>query len=148
MRLAALAGLRLSDLVSLTWDHLGEIAIIKTALKKSRGKRRKAIVPMTDELEKLLEELRTRKRKEGVNTERAERLKGLQYRDTRRTCVVTLGELGLDDAGISAITGYKLATIKQILETYMPRTEAMAARAVVARIAPASAEAEKKEQEA
>lgn len=68
LRLAALTGLRLADLVSLTWDHLGEVAIVKTALKKSRGKRRKAIVPMTDALEKLLAELRTRKRKEGVNT--------------------------------------------------------------------------------
>ena len=68
LRLAAVTGMRLADLVSLTWDHLGEVAIVKTALKKSRGKRRKAIVPMTDALEKLLEELRTRHRKEGVNT--------------------------------------------------------------------------------
>lgn len=68
LRLASLTGFRLSDLVSVTWDHLGEVAIVKTALKKSRGKRRKAIVPMTDALEKLLAELRTRKRKEGVNT--------------------------------------------------------------------------------
>ncbi|MGE0773949.1 MAG: tyrosine-type recombinase/integrase [Sphingomonadaceae bacterium] len=68
LRLAALTGLRLSDLVSLTWDHLGDVAIVKTALKKSRGKRRKAVVPLTDALEKLLNELRTRKRKEGVNT--------------------------------------------------------------------------------
>ncbi|MHA6722103.1 tyrosine-type recombinase/integrase [Sphingomonas sp. RS2018] len=68
LRLAAFTGLRLSDLVSLTWEHLGEVAIVKTALKKSRGKRRKAIVPVTDALEKLLAELRTRKRKEGVNT--------------------------------------------------------------------------------
>ena len=68
LRLAALTGLRLSDLVSLTWDHLGEVAIIKTALKKSRGKRRKAVVPMTEALEKLIAELRTRHRKEGVNT--------------------------------------------------------------------------------
>lgn len=68
LRLAALTGLRLADLVSLTWDHLGEVAIVKTALKKSRGKRRKAIVPMTAPLEDLLVELRTRKRKEGVNT--------------------------------------------------------------------------------
>jgi hypothetical protein len=67
---------------------------------------------------------------------RAERLDALQFRDLRRTCVVTLGELGLDDAGISAITGHTLATIKKILEVYMPRTEAMAARAVVARIGP------------
>lgn len=68
LRLAALTGFRLSDLVSVTWEHLGEVAIVKTALKKSRGKRRKAIVPMTDPLEKLLAELRTRQRKEGVNT--------------------------------------------------------------------------------
>lgn len=68
LRLAALTGLRLSDLVSLTWDHLGEVAIVKTALKKSRGKRRKAVVPVTEGLQKLLEELRTRKRKDGVNT--------------------------------------------------------------------------------
>lgn len=66
--------------------------------------------------------------------ERAERLATLQFRDLRRTCVVTLGELGLDNAAISAITGHKLGTIEKILETYMPRTEAMAARAVVARI--------------
>ncbi len=68
LRLAALTGLRRADLVSLTYDHLGEVAIIKTALKKSRGKRRKVVVPMTEALENLLEELRTRKRKEGVNT--------------------------------------------------------------------------------
>jgi integrase len=68
LRLAALTGMRLADLVSLTWDHLGEVAIVKTALKKSRGKRRKAIVPMTDALEKLLAELRGRNRKDGVNT--------------------------------------------------------------------------------
>ena len=68
LRLAALTGLRLSDLVSLTWDHLGEVTIEKTAIKKSRGKRRKATVPMTHALDKLLNELRTRKRKEGVNT--------------------------------------------------------------------------------
>lgn len=68
LRLAALTGLRRADLVSLTWDHLGEIAIVKTALKRSRGKRRKAVVPITESLEALLVELKTRKRAEGVNT--------------------------------------------------------------------------------
>lgn len=61
-------------------------------------------------------------------------LADLWFNDLRRTCVVRLGELGLDDAAIGAITGHKLGTIKTILETYMPRTEAMAARAVVARM--------------
>ena len=52
----------------MTLDHLSEASITKTALKKSRGKRRKAIIPLTDALEELLSELRTRKRKDGVNT--------------------------------------------------------------------------------
>jgi integrase len=68
LRLALLTGFRLSDLVSVTWDHVGEAAIVKMALKKSRGKRRKAIAPLTHALQALLEELQTRKRKEGVNT--------------------------------------------------------------------------------
>ena len=67
----------------------------------------------------------------------------LQFRDLRRTCVVRLGELGLEDALIAAITGHMLASIKRILETYMPRTNKMAARAVVARIGAAPAAAEK-----
>lgn len=68
LRLAALTGLRRADLVSLTFDHIGEFAVSKTALKKSRGRRRKATIPMTGELEALLAELKTRKRAEGVNT--------------------------------------------------------------------------------
>lgn len=68
IRLAALTGLRRADLVTLTFAHVGEFAVSKTALKKSRGKRRKATIPMTEELEALLAELRTRKRKEGVDT--------------------------------------------------------------------------------
>ena len=66
--LAALTGLRRADLLSLTFDHVGEFAISKTALKRSRGKRRKATIPMTERLEALLADLRTRKRAEGVNT--------------------------------------------------------------------------------
>lgn len=68
LRLAALTGLRRADLVSLTFGHIGEFAVSKTALKKSRGKRRKATIPMTPQLEELLAELRTRYRAEGVNT--------------------------------------------------------------------------------
>lgn len=73
-------------------------------------------------------------------------LAGLQFRDLRRTCVVRLGELGLEDQLISAITGHKLEGVKKILEVYMPRTTKMAARAVVARIGhnPGAAEAREK----
>lgn len=68
LRLAAVTGLRRADLVSLTWEHLGDFCIVKTALKKSRGRRRRATIPITDALQELLDELRTRPRKEGVNT--------------------------------------------------------------------------------
>ena len=57
----------------------------------------------------------------------------LQFRDLRRTCVVTLNRLGLNDAQISAISGHKLATIKRILEVYCPRDNIMAAGAIIAR---------------
>ncbi len=79
------------------------------------------------------------------NEDLATRIADLEFRDLRRTCVVTMGELGMDDAAISAITGHKLETIKRILETYMPRTEAMAARGVVARIGPKVQAAAKQE---
>lgn len=73
-------------------------------------------------------------------------LKGLEFRDMRRTCVVRLGELGLEDALISAITGHKLESIKKILEVYMPRTTKMAARAVVARIGDARPKVDQEQQ--
>ncbi|MDA1813390.1 hypothetical protein PDK10_27570, partial [Bacillus cereus] len=55
----------------------------------------------------------------------------LQFRDFRRTCVVVLGELGLADQLIAAITGHSLDETKRILEVYMPRTTGMAARAIM-----------------
>lgn len=54
----------------------------------------------------------------------------LQYRDLRRTAVVSLGELGIEDQLIAAITGHQLDHTKKILETYMPRTTKMAGRAI------------------
>lgn len=83
------------------------------------------------------------------NTPLAVALEDLQFRDTRRTCVVRMSRLGLNDQQISAITGHKLETIKKILETYAPRDNTMAASAIVARLsdaAAAKAHREKKEQ--
>ena len=68
LRLAALTGFRLADLVSLTFDHIGDDAISKIALKTSRSKRRRVIVPLTNDLKALLEELRGRFRKPDVVT--------------------------------------------------------------------------------
>lgn len=70
-------------------------------------------------------------------------LADLQFRDLRRTCVVRLGRLGLNDAQISAITGHQLETTKRILETYMPRDSQMAASAIVATLPAIGRSAEK-----
>lgn len=68
LRLAAVTGLRRADLVTLTWKQVGEFAIVKTALKKSRGKRRKVAIPITPQLDEVLADLRQRPRQEGVDT--------------------------------------------------------------------------------
>lgn len=68
LQLAAVTGMRRQDLVTLTWDQVGEFAIVKKALKRSRGKRRRTVIPQTPQLEAVLAELRTRDRQEGVDT--------------------------------------------------------------------------------
>lgn len=68
VRLCAVTGMRLADLVSLTWGQIGEFAIVKLALKKSRGKRKRAVIPQTPQLEAVLADLRARYRREGVDT--------------------------------------------------------------------------------
>lgn len=68
LRLAMLTGLRRSDLVGLEWKEVGEHAIVRVANKRSRGKRRRAVVPLIPAAQDLLAELRTRHRAEGVET--------------------------------------------------------------------------------
>ena len=68
MRLAALTGLRRTDLVTLIWDEIGEHAIMKRAAKRSAGKRRYATMPIVPALAAFLAELKTRIRREGVET--------------------------------------------------------------------------------
>jgi integrase len=68
LRLAALTGLRREDLVTRTWDQVGDVAILKKALKRSAGKRRYTRMPPIPALDELLAELRTRYRKPGVET--------------------------------------------------------------------------------
>lgn len=66
LRLAAATGLRREDLVTLTWEHIGDIAIEKKARKRSRGRRRYATIVRVPQLDTLLEELRSRQRRDGV----------------------------------------------------------------------------------
>lgn len=67
---------------------------------------------------------------EAGDVELAAEIVDLQFRDFRRTCVVTMGQRGIPDHLISAVTGHKLDTVKKILETYLPRTTGMAMLAV------------------
>ena len=60
----------------------------------------------------------------------AAEIRGLEFRDLRRTCVVYLGELGLEDHVIAAITGHDIDETRRILKTYMPRTTGRAAHGI------------------
>jgi integrase len=147
LRLAALTGLRRADLVSLTFDHVGQFAVSKTALKKSRGKRRKATIPMTGALEDLLGELRTRHRAEGVNTvlvnswglpwsgdgfggsfNRIRDLAGIAHEDGRKKhlhdvrgtfCTMLLAECGLTDEEAAPIMAWSKERIGRIRRVYV-----------------------------
>jgi hypothetical protein len=66
--LAAWTGFRLADLAAVTFGECGEDAIVRKALKRSRGRRRRAAVPMLPPLKALVEELRERPRARGVDT--------------------------------------------------------------------------------
>jgi integrase len=67
IKLACLTGFRKADLVALTWDQVFEHSIARTAQKKSRGKRRRAVVPIVPELKRLLDKLRLLPRAPGVD---------------------------------------------------------------------------------
>lgn len=67
---------------------------------------------------------------EAQDHELATEIATLQFRDFRRTAVVFLGELGMADHLIAAITGHDLDDTKRILDTYMPRTSGMATKAI------------------
>lgn len=66
--LACLTGLRRADLVAVTFGEVTEHAIVRTAIKKSKGRRRRAVVPLIPESRALIEELRTRPRQMGADT--------------------------------------------------------------------------------
>lgn len=76
----------------------------------------------------------------------ATEIRTLQFRDLRRTCVVYLGELGLEDHLIAAITGHDIDETRRILKVYMPRTTGRAARAIALVTAREAKDAEREKQ--
>lgn len=67
LRLCAVTGLRRQDLLDLRWSEVDDIAIVRIAAKMSRGKRQRVTIPLTQQAQRLLVELRQRKRAEGVD---------------------------------------------------------------------------------
>lgn len=57
-------------------------------------------------------------------------IEDLQPRDIRRTAMVNMAEGGATDVQIAAVSGHSIESTRRILETYVPRTVAMARQAV------------------
>lgn len=85
--------------------------------------------------------------RQDMDEELAQEIETLQFRDLRRTCVVYLGELGLEDHEISAITGHDIDETRKILQVYMPRTTGRAARAIAISTARQAKDAADRQQE-
>ena len=68
VQLDAVTGLRREDLATLTWSSISDFAIIKRAKKQSRGLRRFATMPRIPALDAVLERLKDRDRRPGVET--------------------------------------------------------------------------------
>lgn len=66
--LANATGLRRADLVAVHEGEVSEHAIVRTARKRSKGRRRRAVVPLIPESRRLIAELLTRTRQPGVRT--------------------------------------------------------------------------------
>jgi integrase len=66
VELATVTGFRRADLCAVTIDEVSEHAIVRTAQKRSKGRRRRAVVPLIPESRMLIERLKALPRKAGV----------------------------------------------------------------------------------
>lgn len=69
-------------------------------------------------------------RKDFGNFRRKHNLTHKRFHDLRRTGMVKMAELGVNDIMISAVSGHSLESTKRILETYLPRNYKMAKKAM------------------
>ena len=166
VRLAALTGLRAADLAGLRWDEITEDAIDRLALKKSRGRRRAAVVPLVPAARALLDELRSRRRRDGVGTVLvnsfgrswtpdglsstvAAEIKRLDIRDSdgrkkhlhdlRGTFATALFEAGFTDEQAAEILAWSPSQVASIRHHYVDRRRyimAMAKRLTPALVKP------------
>jgi integrase len=136
--LAAYTGLRVSDLLRLSWSHVGEDAIV-FATGKSRG-RREAIIPLYDDLRAVLERIPKRSpiiltnlrrrpwKNNGFGTafNRAKIAAGiadrdLHFHDLRGTAATKFYIAGLSTRVIAEILAWSEDQVEKIIRRYVAR---------------------------
>lgn len=135
--LAAYTGLRESDLLSLSWSHIGEDAITLPT-GKSRG-RREAIIPIYDDLRAILARIPKRSTTVLVSTRGRpwtssgfatayQRIKledrDLHFHDLRGTAATKFYIAGLSIRVIAEILGWSEEQVEKIIRKYVGRTAA------------------------
>jgi integrase len=136
--LAAHTGLRLGDLLRLSWSHIGEKAITITTGKSNH--RREAIIPLYDALRAVLAQIpkrattvltSTRNRPWTVNGfgtsfDRV-RLKdrNLHFHDLRGTAATRFYVSGIPERAIAEIMGWEEEQVSKIIRRYVSRTAAI-----------------------
>ncbi|MBB4262676.1 site-specific integrase [Bradyrhizobium sp. CIR3A] len=143
--LAAHTGLRLGDLVRVSWSHIGEDAILLTT-GKSRH-RREALVPLYDALREVLERIpkrattilsSSRKRpwtvdgfgssfnKAKIDAGLADR--DLHFNDLRGTAATKFYIAGFTEREIAETLAWEEASVAKIIRRYVGRTAAIKAK--------------------
>jgi integrase len=135
VRLAALTGLRLGDLIKLPWTAVGENAIVWQT-GKSRG-RRTVVIPITAELRRLLDEIPRRDSVTVLNSKRKRPwtepglesalrrakldagIDGLRFHDLRGTAATNFVRAGLSLADVATVLGWKKAKVEEIAARYV-----------------------------
>lgn len=139
--LAAHTGLRVSDLVRLSWSHVGEDAIVITTGKS--GHKREAVIPLYEDLRTLLNGIPKRStailtssyetpwtnnglgssfNKTKIDAKMADR--ELHFHDLRGTAATKFYTSGLSERVIAEIMGWEEEYVAKIIRRYVDRTAA------------------------
>lgn len=152
--LAAHTGLRVSDLIRVSWSHVGEDAIV-ISTGKSRHKR-EAVVPLYDELRDLLKRIPKRSTAvltnsrakpwtaDGLNSSFTAALKSedcslkdrdLHFHDLRGTAATKFYVAGLSERVIAEIMAWEEEQVARIIRRYVSR--GAATKAIIRQLAEA-----------
>jgi integrase len=142
--LAAVTGLRLGDLLRLSWSHVGADAIVIPTGKSNY--QREAMIPLYKDLKAVLARIPKRATTVLVNThgrpwqgfhssfDKAKKAAGLDlhFHDLRGTAVTRFYNAGLSKQVIGEIMGWSEESVERIIRRYVDRTAAT--RAVIAQL--------------